>query len=76
MLKCTGQGIGHGLGGFPVQPVQAAGPVSGCTVSGCTVRPLPAPPGYQAAVALAGPHGITARVISAPAGTAAAEVWT
>jgi 4'-phosphopantetheinyl transferase len=70
VLKCTGQGIGHGLGGFPVRPVQAAGPVSGCTV-----RPLPAPPGYRAAVALAGPHGLTARVISAPAGTAA-EVWT
>ncbi len=76
VLKCTGQGIGHGLGGFPVRPVQAAGPVSGCTVGGCTVRPLPAPPGYRAAAALAGPHGITARVISAPAGTAAAEVWT
>jgi 4'-phosphopantetheinyl transferase len=71
VLKCTGQGIGHGLGGFPVRPVPAAGPVSGCTV-----RPLPAPPGYRAAVALAGPHGLTARVISAPAGTAAAEVWT
>jgi 4'-phosphopantetheinyl transferase len=71
VLKCTGQGIGHGLGGFAVRPGRAAGPVNGCTV-----RQLPAPPGYRAAVALAGSHGLTARVISAPAGTAAAEVWT
>jgi 4'-phosphopantetheinyl transferase len=62
VLKCTGQGIGHGLGGFPVRPGPAAGPVNGCTVNGCTVRPLPAPPGYRAAVALAGPHGLTARI--------------
>jgi 4'-phosphopantetheinyl transferase len=50
VLKCTGQGIGHGLGGFPVRPGAAAGP----GVNGCTVRPLPAPAGYRAAVALAG----------------------
>ena len=72
MLKCTGQGIGHGLGGFPVRPGRAAGP----GVNGCAVRQLPAPPGYRAAVALAGTGPLTARVISAPAGTAGAEVWT
>jgi 4'-phosphopantetheinyl transferase len=49
VLKCTGQGIGHGLGGFPVRP-EAVGP----GVNGCTVRQLTAPPGYRAAVALAG----------------------
>jgi 4'-phosphopantetheinyl transferase len=61
VLKCTGQGIGHGLGGFPVWPGRAAGPVNGCTV-----RQLPAPPGYRAAVALAGSHGLTARIAAAP----------
>jgi phosphopantetheinyl transferase len=50
VLKCTGQGIGHGLGGFPVRPGRAAEP----GVNGCTVRQLPAPEGYRAAVALAG----------------------
>jgi 4'-phosphopantetheinyl transferase len=50
VLKCTGQGIGHGLGGFPVRPGGAAGPGA----SGCTVRQLVAPEGYRAAVALAG----------------------
>ena len=49
-LKCTGQGIGHGLGGFPVGPAGAAD----LAVNGCTVRQLAAPPGYQAAVAVAG----------------------
>ena len=50
VLKCTGQGIGHGLGGFPVRPGGAAEP----GVNGCAVRQLPAPEGYRAAVALAG----------------------
>ncbi|HEY7361300.1 MAG TPA: 4'-phosphopantetheinyl transferase superfamily protein [Streptosporangiaceae bacterium] len=50
VLKCTGQGIGHGLGGFPVRPGRAAGP----GLNGCTVRQLPAPEGYRAAVALSG----------------------
>jgi 4'-phosphopantetheinyl transferase len=62
VLKCTGQGVGHGLGGFPVRPCRAASPVNGCTV-----RQLPAPPGYRAAVALAGSHGLTARIAAAPA---------
>jgi 4'-phosphopantetheinyl transferase len=83
VLKCTGQGIGHGLGGFPVRPGGAAGR----SVNGCTVRQLAAPPGYRAAVALAGtgrltprvaagPPGVPGRrrVTSAPAGTAGVEV--
>jgi len=49
-LKCTGQGIGHGLGGFPVRPGGTAGPGA----NGCAVRQLAAPEGYRAAVALAG----------------------
>jgi 4'-phosphopantetheinyl transferase len=57
VLKCTGQGIGHGLGGFPVRPGQSA------ALSGhdCMVCQLAAPPGYRAAVALAG-GGATAAV--------------
>ena len=55
VLKCTGQGIGHGLGGFPVRP----GPARGPRVNGCTVRQLTAPPGYRAAVALAGTGRLT-----------------
>jgi 4'-phosphopantetheinyl transferase len=75
VLKCTGQGIGHGLGGFPVRPGQGGGHgAEGSGVNGCTVRQLPAPPGYRAAVALAGSGRLTPRVISAPARTAGAEV--
>ena len=37
-------------------------------VRGCSVRGLPAPPGYQAAVALAGPGGLTTRTMAAPPG--------
>jgi len=51
VLKCTGQGVGHGLGGAPVG---TAGESAGLRVNGCTVRQLPAPTGYRAAVALAG----------------------
>ena len=56
VLKCTGQGIGHGLGGFPVRPGRAGDlSVNGCTVvNGCTLHQLAAPAGYRAAVALAG----------------------
>jgi len=50
VLKCTGQGIGHGLDGFPVRP----GRTAGRGVNGCTVHELAPPPGYRAAVALAG----------------------
>jgi 4'-phosphopantetheinyl transferase len=63
VLKCTGQGIGHGLGGFPVRPGQAAG----LSVNGCTVRQLPAPAGYQAAVALAGTSPPAPRIMAASA---------
>jgi 4'-phosphopantetheinyl transferase len=55
VLKATGQGIGHGLGGFPVGTGQA----TGLSVNGCTVRGLAAPPGYRAAVALAGTGTVT-----------------
>jgi 4'-phosphopantetheinyl transferase len=65
VLKCTGQGIGHGLGGFPVRPGGAAGR----GVNGCTVRQLTAPPGYRAAVALAGTGRLTPRVAAGNLGT-------
>ena len=65
VLKCTGQGIGHGLGGFPVRPGGAAGR----SVNGCTVRQLAAPPGYRAAVALAGTGRLTPRVAAGPPGS-------
>jgi 4'-phosphopantetheinyl transferase len=55
VLKATGQGIGHGLAGFPVGTGQA----TGLSVNGCTVREVAAPPGYRAAVALAGAGGVT-----------------
>jgi len=58
VLKCTGQGIGHGLGGFPVRPGRSAGLSAG----GCTVRGLAAPAGYRAAVALAGGAAPAVRV--------------
>jgi 4'-phosphopantetheinyl transferase len=47
VLKCTGEGIGHGLAGLPVRP----GRSGDLSVSGCTVRQLAAPPGYRAAAA-------------------------
>jgi phosphopantetheinyl transferase len=49
-LKCTGQGIGHGLGGFPVRPAGTAAPGA----NGCTMRQLAAPRGPRA-VALRAP---------------------
>jgi 4'-phosphopantetheinyl transferase len=55
VLKATGQGIGHGLADFPVGTGQTTGP----SVNGCTVREVAAPPGYRAAVALAGAGGVT-----------------
>jgi 4'-phosphopantetheinyl transferase len=65
VLKCTGQGIGHGLGGFPVRPGQAEGHgAEGSGVNGCAVRQLPAPPGYRAAAALAGRGRLTPRVVT------------
>jgi 4'-phosphopantetheinyl transferase len=50
VLKCTGQGVGHGLGGFRVRP----GRPGDFSVNDCRVRQLAAPPGHRAAVALAG----------------------
>ena len=60
VLKCSGEGIAHGLGEFPVWPAAtgtAAGP-------GGAVRELPAPPGYQAAIAVAGTSAITPRAVA------------
>jgi len=54
VLKCTGEGIAHGLGCFPVVSGLAAAPVHGCSVDSVT-----APPGYRAAIALAGDGGIS-----------------
>jgi hypothetical protein len=62
VLKCTGEGIGHEVGEFPVlgQPGVPSGPggpdqlVPATPVHGCSLISLPAPVGYQAALALAG----------------------
>ena len=59
VLKCTGQGVGHGLAGFPVRP-DRPGDLS---VNDCRVRQLAAPPGYRAAVALAGGEGARGAVV-------------
>jgi hypothetical protein len=64
-LKCTGEGIGHEVGEFPVlgrpgAPTGLAGPggpdqlVPATPAHGCSLISLPAPAGYQAALALAG----------------------
>jgi 4'-phosphopantetheinyl transferase len=58
VLKCTGEGVAHGLGEFAVGAAGAGG-ADLTTVHGCAVRELTAPPGYQAAVALAGTGMIT-----------------
>ena len=63
VLKCTGEGIGHGLSGLRAGP---AGPIR--RVRGCSVRSLAAPPGYQAALALAGQGGVTGRPMAARPG--------
>jgi len=60
-LKCTGQGIGHGLGGFPVRP----GGTAGLGANGCMLRQPAAPEGYRAAVALA---GASQPILRAPGG--------
>jgi 4'-phosphopantetheinyl transferase len=65
VLKCTGEGTGHGIGAFPVLgspdgPVGTAAPggpdqlVAATPAHGCSLISLPAPAGYQAALALAG----------------------
>jgi 4'-phosphopantetheinyl transferase len=60
VLKCTGEGIAHGLDGFPVISGPAGAPVHGCSVDSVT-----APPGYRAAIALAGGAGITRLTVRA-----------
>jgi 4'-phosphopantetheinyl transferase len=52
VLKCSGEGLSHGLDDFPVISRAAGAPVHGCSVA-----PLAAPPGYRAALALAGDTG-------------------
>ncbi len=60
VLKCTGAGIAHGLDGFPV----VSGP-AGAPVHGCSVDPVASPPGYRAAIALAGTAGVAALAVRA-----------
>jgi len=60
VLKCTGEGIGHGLGAFPV----ISGPV-GAPVHSCAVAPVVSPPGYRAALAIAGETGIAGLTVRA-----------
>ena len=62
VLKCTGEGIAHGLGEFPVWLAGA----DASSVHGCAVRDLSAPPGYRAAIALAGTCQITLRAAAGP----------
>jgi 4'-phosphopantetheinyl transferase len=60
VLKCTGEGIAHGLDCFPV----VSGP-AGALVHGCSVDSVTAPAGYRAASALAGDTGITRLTVRA-----------
>jgi 4'-phosphopantetheinyl transferase len=60
VLKCTGEGIAHGLDGFPV----VSGP-AGAPVHGCSVDSVDSPPGYRAAIALAGAAGVTKLTVRA-----------
>lgn len=77
VLKCTGEGIGHGIGEFPVLgspdgPVGRAVPggpdqlVAATSVHGCSLISLPAPAGYQAALALAGDNSAIRLAVRAP----------
>jgi 4'-phosphopantetheinyl transferase len=72
ILKCLGEGIAHRLGAFPVlqpatggerRPAGGEGPAAG---PGWSLRPLSCPPGYQAALALAGPGGLPAVSMAGP----------
>ncbi len=59
-LKCSGEGIAHGLSGFPVRPFRdGCGQEETTCVHGCALRRLAAPAGYRAAVALAGTGQVT-----------------
>jgi 4'-phosphopantetheinyl transferase len=64
VLKCTGEGIGHGLAGLRASP-GGWEPGRIQRIRGCSARGLAAPPGYQAAVALAGPGAVTPRPMAA-----------
>jgi 4'-phosphopantetheinyl transferase len=77
VLKCTGEGIGHGTGEFPVLsspdgPVGRAVPggpdqlVAATSVHGCSLISLPAPAGYQAALALSGQVSAIRLTVRAP----------
>jgi 4'-phosphopantetheinyl transferase len=72
ILKCLGEGIAHRLGAFPVlQPPSggkspATGGGSPATGPGWSLCPLACPPGYQAALALAGPGGLPAVTRAGP----------
>ena len=60
VLKCAGEGIAHRLGSFPVLPdgaLAAAASAGPAGAPSCTLGPVPCPPAYQAAVALAGQDG-------------------
>ena len=65
VLKCTGEGIGHGIGAFPVLgspdgpvgPAVPGGPdqlVAATAAHGCSLISLPAPAATRPALALAG----------------------
>jgi 4'-phosphopantetheinyl transferase len=77
VLKCTGEGIGHEVGEFPVlgrpgAPNGLAGPggpdqlVPATAVHGTSLISLPAPAGYQAALALAGSSTAIRLSVQAP----------
>jgi 4'-phosphopantetheinyl transferase len=77
VLKCTGEGIGHGIGSFPVLgspdgppgPAVPGGPeqlMAATVVHGCSLISLPAPGGYQAALALAGQASSVRLAVRAP----------
>jgi 4'-phosphopantetheinyl transferase len=58
VFKCRGEGIAHGVDLFPVLDAVAASEATRAdrvrTVGGCAVMSVPAPTGYQAAVAVSG----------------------
>lgn len=63
-LKCTGAGIVHGLGGFPVLAGTAAVPAP---AGGCVLATLGCPEGYQAALALPAPGAAPQVTVATPA---------
>jgi 4'-phosphopantetheinyl transferase len=74
VLKCAGAGIAHGMDAFPVLGAPVRGParpgprppgepdaLSWAAAAGGSVAALPAPEGYQAALALPGPTRVRYR---------------